>query len=251
MTGNPSVPTVKPWSARAPLVVENSTPPAWQSRHGPGERVLHFPSRRSMGVLYATYWGRRLPGVLAGGWWKLGSARGTVIVPAGNQVWLAVGDRAAANLAPLSNLSPDALQVLSLEDTPVNDDDMRHVACLTGLRDLSLHGTRVSPDGLEPLCSLTQLRRLDLGETRTTDAGLGHLAGLRQLRELHLDQTDIHGEGLAFLEELHHLSYLNLGYTDIFSGMFRMARVGPVRSRLSTAAKAAKASSHSAGRPQS
>ena len=181
---------VKLWSVRSPVFTESGEAPTFLSRTGsrvgPEERVLRFPSRHSMGVLYGTYWGRRLPDVFDGGWWKIGSARGKVVIPAGNQVWLAVGDRAATDLSPLAGLEPDALQTISFDSTSVSDEQVIHLRGLTGLRDLGLGVTNITDEGLAHISCLSKLRRLDLRETRISDDGLRHLSGLKELRVLRL-----------------------------------------------------------------
>lgn len=212
-------PVVKLWSLNKPVFPETGEPRTWLSsrgtQRGPEERILRFPSRRSLGVLSATYWGRRLPGPFDPGWWKLGSARGKVTVPAGNQIWLSVGSRAASDLSPLAQLGPNDLQVVSLEQTSVEDEQLAYLAGLTGLRDLSLCWTGITDKCLAHLDSLRELRRLDLSDTEVTDEGLEHIAKLRELRKLNLSYTNVQGPGLAHLESLPHLETLNLSQTGV------------------------------------
>jgi len=200
---------------RLPDIPER-VPVGWLSPNGPPERVIRFPRSRSLGVLYVTYWGRRLPSCHESGWRELGSAKGKVTVPPGNQVWLDVSARGAQDLSPLADLTPGSIQVASFFWTQVRGYQLEPLERLRGLRDLSFFETDTNDDDLALISGyLPDLERLDLSGTAVTDDGLKHVAGLRKLRELALRDTDIDGPGLVHLEALPRLSGLNLGLTMV------------------------------------
>jgi hypothetical protein len=106
---------------------------------------------------------------------NLGRARGDIRVPIGAEVTLSVTKIASKDLTPLIRLDPDALQELRLGETKVDDERLRSISHLTGLKDLQLYDTKISDAGLPHLASLTQLEELGLCETRITDSGLSAL----------------------------------------------------------------------------
>jgi acetyl esterase/lipase len=70
---------------------------------------------------------------------------------------------------------PD-LQVLVLNNSPIDDDAMAAIATLTHLSELHLEGTSVSDTGLARLRGLTSLRKVFLHGTRCTEDGAKGLA---------------------------------------------------------------------------
>lgn len=106
------------------------------------------------------------------------------------------------------------LRVLDLPEA-IADDGLAHVANLTQLEALDLSGTKITDEGLVHLQRLRKLRVLDLSGTEITDAGLTHLRGLRQLEALNLGETRVTDEGLAKLKPLTRLELLNLFGTAV------------------------------------
>jgi hypothetical protein len=169
-------------------------------------RVLHFPSGRSLGWV-------KIP--CAGpdphdNWDLAGDATGDVAIPPATPVRLMVEDKAAADLAPLGALSPDDLQQLYLVQTEVTDDQLVHIARLTGLEVLTLGLTEVSDTGLALLRPLQRLRRLYLNATCVSDRGLVHLRAFPHLESLSLGGSLVTDAGLHHLYGPRRLRWLSL-----------------------------------------
>jgi Leucine-rich repeat (LRR) protein len=218
-----------------------------------GERIVHFPTDRSLGTLNIqdTNTPRYIDTFFF--WttqedidWKyLGQAKGDVAVPAGKRLALSVNQNGWKDLSPLSNIGPDDLYSLSIygpfEGGPMPDDKcMPHIAHLSGLKVLYLDNTAISAEGLKFIKSFKSLERLSLSkqltdsglaeiaqlpslkalyirESRLTDAGLAHLAQLKSLEELDIGQGRMSNAGLAHLAKLPSLRYLMLtgkNFTD-------------------------------------
>ncbi len=212
-------------------------------------RVLHFPADRAMGFL----WTRPAQAdystlVYHMDLQPLSVARGDVNVPAGVDVQLDVGNVASKDLTGLAGLAPDDVQFLNFRYTQLDDEGLRHVGRLSGLRSLNLmYAAAVSDagvghlaglkqlrairfDGLQArrlgggigdaalaaLAGLPELRRVDVRRMpKITDAGLGKLVPLKKLIELDLGGTSITDAGLATLRQFPLLENLDLGvYRD-------------------------------------
>jgi hypothetical protein len=98
-------------------------------------------------------------------------------VPAGTRVLLRIGADNPGDLHALASCGSNDLQVLCLAgNAGVDDQAMRHVHGLSGLRTLDLARTGVTDAGLRPLASLEQLEQINLTDTRTTAQGRARLA---------------------------------------------------------------------------
>jgi Leucine-rich repeat (LRR) protein len=117
-------------------------------------------------------------------------------------------DRGLAPVAKLNNL-----QALSLLDTRVTDDGLRHIKGLTKLRWLSLRYARnITNAGLVHLKDLKNLEDLSLEATKTTAAGLVHLQGLTKLRRVRLAnemQQQAAAVGLRYIAKMTELRRLD------------------------------------------
>jgi len=159
-------------------------------------RQMNFPETESLGNLYV----RPVGSPYEGDWEKFGEARGRIVVPAGNEVKLEVTPLAKADLAPLAKLDSDALDALSLARVNLRDEELRHIANLTGLQHLNISQTRLSNTGLAFLGTLFGLRTLDLNRTHINDTGLVYLNTLHSLRKLDLSTTDCTVAGVERLQ---------------------------------------------------
>lgn len=83
-------------------------------------------------------------------------------------------------------------------DSTVNDDDLKHLQGLRGLRELDLGLTQVTGAGFTHLKDLSALRTLYLYGAPVTDAGLQHLENLPSLQVLRLDTTEVPGIVIEF-----------------------------------------------------
>src|SRR5262245_3034611 len=107
---------------------------------------------------------------------------------------------------------------IDFQGTGVTDDDLKHLAPLTGVTSLILAETKVTSDGLKHLAPLTKLRELNLFNCRgVTDAGLAHLGGFKELTFIDLGGTKITDAGMksvAGLGTLRELGVSDTGLTD-------------------------------------
>jgi hypothetical protein len=95
--------------------------------------------------------------------------------------------------------------------TDIDDDDVRKLADLPGLRCLRLNRARVSDEALaEVLPTLQQLEVLSLSDTRIGNRSLQQLAHIPSLRDLTLDGVPITDLGLKHLSRLENLERLSL-----------------------------------------
>lgn len=119
-----------------------------------GARTVTFPSK-NMGLLMTRSWD--LP---IWNWQELGPAQGTVQVPPNQELLLVVYPEWKDDLSPLSDLGKDDLQSLHLRPAPIGDDQLAHVAHLTGLRTLDLRDTKITDAGLDRIAELIDARRI-------------------------------------------------------------------------------------------
>jgi len=201
------------------------------------ERVLHFPTDRSIGSLTSRparpeeptyvprYWYRD------GDWEWLGEARGDVVVPAGHQVAFSAGSlREWRDLSPLLKLQPDDLYKLSIHGSYTGgskpgDSCMEYVAHLTGLRALDLENTNISGAAMKHVSGMKELLWLTI-PGRMDDNGMAFIAELPALRGLYIKENRITDAGLAYLPKLASLEELELGGGKITdSGLVHLARL--------------------------
>jgi len=99
---------------------------------------------------------------------------------------------------------------VDLDEKPVTDADLEHVAALPDLKILNLSNTQITDEGLKRLTGLTKLKFLYLFNTGISDAGMLSLVELPRLEVLCLDRTRITDVGLKTLEELPRLEKLHV-----------------------------------------
>lgn len=185
---------------------------------GNGARILQFARDRSLGRLQVqdTHLVRKIENFhhwidgISEAWVYLGEAQGTVTIPPGKRVRLAVGQDAWRDLRPLTLLPPDAIYELSVAYIPADDRCMEPIGRLTGLKVLDLRSSNIGDAGLRHLRKLTSLERLHT-PNGLTDAGMIHVGQLRSLRGLYLDSNRVTNTGLAQLANLTGLEEVRLG----------------------------------------
>jgi hypothetical protein len=126
------------------------------------------------------------------------------------------------DIGRLKDFLPKTVTDLSLADTRVTDDDLRHLQAFPGLRRLSLDGCPVRGPGLAGLTPELKSGITDLSVARTplSDAQAAYLKGFTRLRRLSLAGCPMRGPGLATLRGLTELRELDLGcptLTDLFA----------------------------------
>lgn len=234
-------------------------------------RELPFPADRSLGRLFIQdenlvedldeiyYW-------LGpdNEWEYFTEARGTVAIPPGKRVHLAVGPEGVRDLSPLRNLPPGAIYYLTFSNrkvvegtgTIVTDEALQHVAQLNGLRHLGLTRGEISAKGLAQIrnmrtvetlsmpatvdaerlavaCSMPWLKALYINSvTRLSNQDLQMLTRLPGLEKLALCGKDhFTADGFAFLPHLKRLRYLalNCSVPVTADGMKYVARAPSLR----------------------
>lgn len=106
------------------------------------------------------------------------------------------------------------LRVLSLADTNITNEGLRHLRNHKHLRSLALSGTKINEGDLDHLKGL-RLDRLRLRGTRASDAALKSLQDMKSLRYLDLTRTKVTDAGLQHLEGLRNLGELDLRRTQV------------------------------------
>ena len=186
-------------------------------------RVLHFPADRAIGAVYVRDRGDYDISESWQAFTELAEARGDVVVARNSQIRLDINVGASKDLSPLDRLPTEDVVMISLLNTEVDDDGLRHIARFTSLEALWLSGTQVTDEGLRHLTGLDSLRSLRLSSTDIGDAGLAHLVSLPALESLSLRRTRVTDAGLPHLARLKSLKSLGLGYTDITdAGLFHL-----------------------------
>lgn len=126
--------------------------------HAANTRTVTFPDK-AFGLLMTRSWG--LP---IWSWQELGPAKGTVTVTPNRELLLVVYPEWKDDLSPLAKLDPNDLQSLHLRPATIDDDQLAHVAHLTGLKTLDLRDTNITAGCISQLRSLTNLKQLWLPE---------------------------------------------------------------------------------------
>ena len=131
----------------------------------------------------------------------------------------------AAQMAAVRAEKSDQIQ---MEQTPVDDDDLRDLASLTNLRVLLLDhpASRISADGLQYLRSLKDLQHLRLRGGQIDDQALGQIAKLEHLRILNVPQAIFSDAALESLKQLPDLEQLRFGNPHVTNaGMKTLAKL--------------------------
>ncbi|HUU18683.1 MAG TPA: hypothetical protein VMW72_16155 [Sedimentisphaerales bacterium] len=118
-------------------------------------------------------------------------------------------------LVPISHLT--GLQILTLSETGITNEQMKYLKPLRALRALELSNEfSIGNAGMAALKDLPALEYLDC-DTGTTDAGLKHLGQLPNLRWLRIRTGKIYGPGLSELVNLPRLERLCIWGTSPIS----------------------------------
>ncbi len=230
-----------------PHIAESQSNPL-QEEETDATQVIEFPQNRTVGVIQsrpADSGGYGYGVDLYGGWQRVGPARGAVTISSDHHVRLDVSKVASADLSFMDDIDPDAIQFLNLEGTDVNDEQLRHVGKLTGLRMLRLERTRITDSGIQHLVDLKKVQHLDLSAfgvnrdgfgvgdgamavveqfpalesivlrlSKVTDAGMEELAKCKSLKSVCIEGTSVTDNGLKYLLDLPNLYLLWLGVYD-------------------------------------
>lgn len=109
-----------------------------------------------------------------------------------------------------------SLKYLMLSRVRIDDEGLRDLAALKGLKELHLVGTQTfSDDGVRFLASLESLEALSLENNHITSRSARAIVGLKKLKHLVLSNTRFDDEGLRSLAKLTELEVLLMGGTAI------------------------------------
>lgn len=191
-------------------------------------RLINFPDNKPFGWIDVREWQDRKENQWEKGYWdhateggedwrRFGEARGNVSVPAGIEVRFRINRDTAKDLSFMSELWPNDLQVLSLANSPVRDNQLHYLSHLSGLHTLNLWATSVTFCGFKYLQRLHGLKHLayspaDIhnGGTCSEGDGLTVLRSLVNLETLYLYAGQTLTKALAFIEDLPQLRVLQL-----------------------------------------
>lgn len=195
--------------------------------------IMDFPSNYSMGELY-------LVKSSAGSdesepsTFTHSPARGRLKFPPGTRAILKIRYEGSKHMSDLDRLSPNCLFGINMKRMEVTDDDLKHVARLTGLQHVELEGTDVTTRGvnyLDPLKNLTflgvdktlikgdamksigkhtQLRNLVIGHNDLDEECYKDLLGLKKLTNLHVDNTHLSEKSFDYIAKLPNLHLIKL-----------------------------------------
>ena len=106
---------------------------------------------------------------------------------------------------------------LRLVKCDIDDDDLRHIAGLTSLRDLKIAyaPAQLTGSGFSHLESMTKLRKLDVNSSDVDGTHLSRLKTLKSLRELDISHTKIGDESVDSLLELTQLTSIHTAETRL------------------------------------
>ncbi len=101
----------------------------------------------------------------------------------------------------LKSLKELDVDILSLSDTAITDDQLKYLQPLKDLDTLWLSNTGTTDAGLKKLVGLTNLKTLGLSGTKITDKGLQTLKYIKSLRLIHVDGVDLTDQAVADLKQ--------------------------------------------------
>lgn len=145
------------------------------------------------------------------------SAQGKIKIGINEIVLLDVSE-SVSSFAPLANLYSNAIWALrsaNSKDKKLADDDVRHLAGLTGLQYLTLNGGEISDTVFEYLVDLQRLKNLKISTDSITDKGLSSIAKLKDLEDLHIDKLE-NDVDLSLLNSLSKLRRIKLSFKRVY-----------------------------------
>ncbi len=208
-----------PWNqTRSPW----DTEPMATGDASPHTRVLRLPDDRTVGWIRIRKDGDYDTSSTLHHWDSPIDAVGRLEIPAHHQVQLAVNGKAARDLSFLQRLGHDDIYLLDIGARHVNDDNLTHVAHLTGLSALELTTAKISDHGVKHLGRLDQLEYLCLRGAWISDKGISMLARFPALETLIVKGhfTDRAIPGLVKLASLR---------TLVMTGQVQISSVGKAR----------------------
>lgn len=176
--------------------------------------ILDFPSNYSMGELYVLK-----PGAGASDSEPSTSthspARGRLKFLPGTRTKLKLGYEGSKHMSDLNRLSPNSLFGINMKRLEVTDDDLKHVARLTGLQHVELEGTDISTKGVNYLEPLKNLRFLGVDKTLIRSDAMKSIGKHIMLGNLVIGHNDLNEECYKDLLGLKNLTNLQVDNTHL------------------------------------
>ena len=200
------------------------------------ERVLRFPSDRSVGTVYGRWADedyRTVPWMPDHneGWTVLAPARGDVVVPENTLVKLTVG---TTDLAYLRQLDPDAVYFLDARYQKLTDEDIAPIGTLAGLRALDLSdATHLSGACLGQLGALTELEWLDFQRTPIDGLPLGAIAQFPALQFVAAHFKHYGSQAIEEIVAIDQIAYVCIKESSLHAGdMERLSGMDSLRALI-------------------
>ncbi len=118
---------------------------------------------------------------------------------------------------------PD-LEGISITNSIIDDDGLRHLSGLQRLKRLRIIRSRIRGPGLESIAALPELSLLNLGTSPVEDTGIAVLRQAPELKNLILRSPNVTDLGAAHLAEIPKLEQLSIDGTAISGGALRHFR---------------------------
>lgn len=157
------------------------------------QKLLSFP-KHSLGRVY-------IDDVSVGERY-LGEACGAVLVPVKALVKLHISDQAVERLSELSRLEPNDIETLSVAGTPITDEQLFPVRCLTGLQVFECQHTSVTGSVFEHWTCFTKLKKINAWWSLIRDGNIRHLANFPALDSVDFSRTPLTDAGAEALARL-------------------------------------------------
>lgn len=107
------------------------------------------------------------------------------------------------------------VEEVSLADAPLDDNDLRLLADLRGLRSLNLSGAQINDAALVHVAKCASLTKLSIAFAPITDEGIEHLSGLRNLESLTATGTHITDSAIPLLRKMPSLATVGCYKTNV------------------------------------
>jgi len=175
------------------------------------KRILEFPTSKTVARIYYCRTHKKNPNEIKIIMDASRPAVGTISIEGEQPIMLEVTWDGAEDLSWLSKLKADDVQVLDLHKLPISKKGLPHIAKLTGLKYLFLEDTELEDEDLKSVGRLSNLIELRLSKTAVKGAGLRYLNSLKKLEKLNLGYLELDEKSLPQLKNLSSLKDLDLG----------------------------------------
>lgn len=175
------------------------------------KRILEFPTGKTVARIYYCRAHKKNPSEIKIIMDASRPAVGTISIDGEQPIMLEVTWDGAEDLSWLSKLKPDDVQVLDLHKLPISKKGFPLIAKQTGLKYLFLEDTELEDEDLKYIGKLSNLIELRMSKTAVKGPGLRYLSPLKKLEKLNLGYLELDENSLLQLKNLSSLKDLDLG----------------------------------------